>query len=388
MNKHLKILEFALSSLSRRPCKNLGITAVFSLVVFVLSSILLLTHSFRIEALRVFNSSPHVIVQRVLGGRHDLVPIEYIKGIEEIPGVGDVTPRFWGYYYDSYVDANYTVMAAGGETSSSITMLEGSFVKEGQTGVCVLGRGISERRMTERGGVFILTASDGRFYVCDVIGVFSAESALLTNDLVIVSPEDLKRLFAIPEGMATDLVVEVHNPLEVATVAKKIKNRFPDTRPITREEILATYDTIFNWRSGLMLTVFTAAVLAFCILAWDKATGLSAEEKREIGILKAIGWETSDVLELKFWEGAVVSVLSFLTGLGAGYVHVFFLGAPLFLPALKGWSTLFPDLRLLPYIDLYQILILASLTVLPYIASTMVPSWKAAITDPDAVMRG
>jgi ABC-type lipoprotein release transport system permease subunit len=36
------------------------------------------------------------------------------------------------------------------------------------------------------------------------------------------------------------------------------------------------------------------------------------EEKREIGILKAIGWETSDIIRMKFWEGLVVSLSSFL----------------------------------------------------------------------------
>ena len=57
-----------------------------------------------------------------------------------------------------------------------------------------------------------------------------------------------------------------------------------------------------------MLTLFSAAVIAFCILAWDKATGISAEEKQEIGILKAIGWDTSDVLALKFWEGLIIAM--------------------------------------------------------------------------------
>ena len=32
-------------------------------------------------------------------------------------------------------------------------------------------------------------------------------------------------------------------------------------------------------------------MIAFCILAWDKATGISAEEKREIGIRVALGAE-------------------------------------------------------------------------------------------------
>ena len=86
----------------------------------------------------------------------------------------------------------------------------------------------------------------------------------------------------------------------------------PDTRPIVRDEILRTYDSVFNWRSGILVVILSGAVMAFIIFAWDKASGLSAEERKEIGILKAIGWETSDVILMKFWEGAVISLSSFL----------------------------------------------------------------------------
>ena len=72
-----------------------------------------------------------------------------------------------------------------------------------------------------------------------------------------------------------------------------------------------------------MLALLSAAMLAFAILAWEKASGLSAEEKREIGILKAIGWETGDVIKMKFWEGGLISLTAFLLGYVAAYLHVF-----------------------------------------------------------------
>jgi ABC-type lipoprotein release transport system permease subunit len=49
--------------------------------------------------------------------------------------------------------------------------------------------------------------------------------------------------------------------------------------------------------------------------------------------------------------------------------------------------VLFPEFRLTPYLDLYQIFVMGFLTVVPYIASTVIPSWKASITDPEEVMR-
>ena len=171
-------------------------------------------------------------------------------------------------------------------------------------------------------------------------------------------------------------------------VARTIGHLLPDTRPIMKSEIIRTYDTVFNWRSGMVLTMFLGALVAFCILAWDKATGLSAEERQEIGILKAIGWETANILELKFWEGAVISLTSYLTGIILAYMHIFYFGGSFLAPALQGWSVIFPSFRLMPYVNLYQIFIILYLTVLPYVASTIIPSWKAAVTDPDVVMRG
>jgi len=136
-----------------------------------------------------------------------------------------------------------------------------------------------------------------------------------------------------------------------------------------------------------MTAVLMGALLAFLIFAWDKASGLGAEERREIGILKAIGWETSDVILMRFWEGMVVSLSSFLAGLLLAYVHVFFTSAILFEPVLKGWAVLYPRFNPVPFVDASQVAALFFLTVLPYTISTLIPSWRSATVDPDSVMR-
>ena len=383
--RRLKILEYALSSLWRRRFKNLSIVAVYTFTIAVLASVLLLTHSLKVEAIAVLGDAPDLIVQRVSAGRHDLIPTEYMDSMRGIPGVGEVHPRYWGYYYDGITGANYTLLGIDDPAPAGLDLLEGALPS--RPGECAIGIGVSEARQAGVGDELILVDSRGVGVVFDVAGVFRSESNMLSYDLVVLSNQDLIEFFDLPDGRATDISVEVYNSNEVSNVASKIKRMFPDTRPITKSEILRTYDAVFNWRSGMILTVFLSALIAFCILAWDKATGISAEERREIGILKAIGWSTSDVLELKFWEGAVISVTSFLIGLIVAFVHVFLFGASLLAPVLMGWSVLFPEFRLTPYLDLYQIFVMGFLTVVPYIASTVIPSWKASVTDPDEVMR-
>ena len=48
---------------------------------------------------------------------------------------------------------------------------------------------------------------------------------------------------------------------------------------------------------------------------------------------------------------------------------------------------LYPAFRLKPHIDLYQLSTLFFLTVMPYTAATILPSWLTATTDADSAMR-
>lgn len=382
--RHLKILEYALSSLLRRKYRNISLIAVYALTIGILASVLFLTYSLKLEASRILIDAPDLIVQKISAGRHDLIPSEYAKTIRAIPGVGSAEPRYWGYYYDSLTHSNYTLIGTDGNLPG-LSLLEGRMPSA--AGECAIGSGVGHVRIAGNGDPLTLFNSRDNAVTFQIAGTFRSDSNMFTNDLIVMRNKDLLQFFDLPADRSTDITVTVHNQNEIATIAGKIKKAYPDTRPITKSEIIRTYDAVFNWRSGMLLTIFSSALIAFCILAWDKATGISAEEKHEIGILKAIGWDTADILELKFWEGIVISLTSLLLGLIAAYIHVFLLNATILSPVIKGWSVLFPVFRLTPYIDIYQIFVLAFLTVTPYVASTIIPSWRTAITDPENVMR-
>ena len=91
---------------------------------------------------------------------------------------------------------------------------------------------------------------------------------------------------------------------------------------------------------------------------------------------------------MKLWEGLLLSLTAFLAGYTLAYAQVFYGGAGWFAPVLKGWAVLYPEFQLTPTVDFPQILALLAVTVLPYLVATLIPGWRAAIQDPDAVMRG
>lgn len=373
LNRHRNIIDFAISSLLRRKMKNFSLLAVYTLIVFVLASLIFFIHALKREAALILKDAPDMVVQRLVAGRHDLIPADYAGKIGSIRGVRGVTPRLWGYYYDPAFGANYTIMAPQENRVPQDNI--------------VIGSGVARIRKAKPRELIAFRAFDRTPLLLMIQRILPYESELVAADLILMSEPDFQSMFNLPKGYATDLAVTVANPSELVTIATKIADQLPDTRPILKSEIMRTYDSIFDWRGGMMVVILAAALLSFIIFAWDKATGLSAEERREIGILKSIGWETSDVLLLKFWEGTVISISAFLSGVLLAYCHVFFFSASLFAHALKGWSVLYPQFRLTPAIDPFQLSVLFSLSVLPYTVATIVPAWLAASTDPDAAMR-
>lgn len=373
IEKNRSILDFTLASLLRRKGKNLSLFLVYSLVVFMLASAMFLTQAMKREAALILKGAPEMVVQRLAAGRYDPIPVDYAEKIGAIRGVVSAVPRLWGYYFDPATGANYTVMVprTGAPPPERI----------------VIGSGIARSRMVERGDILSFRGYDGvarNFAVADQL---SAESELVSADLILMTEDDFRGFFGFPAGQATDIVLTVRNQRELSTIARKVAEQLPDTRPIIRDEMVRTYDSVFDWRGGMVIVLLMMALLAFVIFAWEKASGLSADEKREIGVLKAIGWETSDVIAVKAYEGILVSFFSFTAGILAAYGHVFFFSAFLFVPALKGWSVLYPDFRITPFVDPYLVAVLFFLTVVPYTVATIVPSWRAAIIDPDSVMR-
>lgn len=376
IEKQRYLLDFTLSSLARRKVKNASLLFIYTLVVFLLASVMLFTDALRRHAALALAHSPDLIVQRMMAGRHDLIPAGYLEKLGILRGVRKREGRLWGYFYDPVSRANVTLMVPPAGALPAVA-----------PGRTVVGAAAARALDVRLRAQLVLQSYSGKLFDFTVEEILPASSELFTADLVLVSEEDFRAFFEYPPGFYTDIALSVANPQELRNVAAKVTGRLPNTRVIQRGDVLRTYESIFNWRQGIVLVLLSGAVLSFAIFALEKASGLSADEKREIGILKAVGWETGDVIRMKFWEGALVSVTASLLGYAAAYVHVFRFSSSLFEPVLKGWSTLYPRFELSPVVDGMELATLFFFTVFPYAIATVVPIWRAAVTDPDSVVR-
>ena len=390
------IIDYSLQSLLRRRSKNILILIIFILLVFSVSAILFITGSLTKEMMITSSELPDITVQKILGGRQVNMSNFYLPEIEAIPGVEAVESRIWGYFFLASLQANFTIYG-----------MDLSQLEDGEYQKVVNWKNIPDQaeinpdfRMIIGQGVFELLKDIQMekaylFYQpswekpipFDIIGTFKTETELQSNDLMVLQTEGARQVLELPPDEFSDLVVYVPNPEEIENIALKIRRYFPELRTVTRAQIQNTYASVFGWKSAFVLSSLLVAIFAFLILIWDKASGLSPDEKREIGILKAIGWDTDVVLSVKFWEGFILSGIASLSGILLAYAYIYWLRAPGLREIFIGWSTIYPSFQLMPDVDPKFLLLIVTISVVPYLAVTVFPAWKAAITDPDVIMR-
>ncbi len=383
------ILDYALQSLWRRRLKTLGIIIIFTAVIFLVASFQLTVKALNDEADRDLASAPEITIQKMVAGRQESIPLNYAAKLSGIWGIRKIVPRIWGYYFDATTKANYTVIGI-----DPLKMPQGNQLGEVITGgrlpasgEAVIGRGIQKiLRLPDNNAMLSMFRPDLSLKPLKISGVFKGSSDILAYDTIMMNLDDSRDIFNIPPSMVTDFCVYVANPSEINTITRKIAARLPDTRVISRSQVKETYRAVFGWRGGFASICLLTAIAAFIIFAWDKASGMSPDERKEVAILKVLGWQTADILGLRFWEGFIVSFLSFLFGFSLAYLHVCFFSAQLFKPILVGWSVLYPVLNLHPNLEFSDILLIFSLVVPPYMAATIIPAWRSAIIPPDAAV--
>ncbi len=394
MNKiNIYLIEYAISSILRQGYKTLFIGIIFTILIMLLTSVFFITNSIKHELNSTVDALPQIIVQKVKAGRHYDIDADIVDDIIEIPGVSDAFARVWGYYYFENAGVNFSIVGIEQYENQYKKSFEGivekfDFDEIENTPSMIVGAG-AYRVMKESfyKEYFNFIKPDGSLKKVFIAGTFDGDTQLESNDMIIISKENIRDIFDIPNTKATDIVVKVANQEEISVVASKIKLIYPDTRIVTNQDLKISYQNIFDYKSGVFLALFIVSLFTFFIIIYDKVSGLSSEEKREIGILKAIGWRVDDVLKEKFYESFIISFFSYIFGVGLAFGFVYIFEAPILRDIFVGYSQLKTTFELPFVFDIQTLVLVFFLSVPIYIAATIIPSWKVATLEADEVIR-
>jgi len=130
------------------------------------------------------------------------------------------------------------------------------------------------------------------------------------------------------------------------------------------------------------LILYLIVIATFSLLLYLRYTLATSVERREIAILRAIGWSIRDVLKLKFFENIFLVIFSFVLGVTLAYVYVFVFGAPMLKNIFLGGDNLQNFSTFVPILDWGVLSTVFIIFAVTFLASILLPVWKIAVTEP------
>lgn len=384
------LVTFALAGLRRRVAKSLALGLGLALTVTLVSAVLFLTDALRAESARAEKAMPDVVVQRLVGGRPTFVSEADRAKLEGIDGVRSVRARVWGYLFLPALQGNVTVVGVPADAprleAVRGVLAQGADLQPGAHQMLV-GETLARSLGLAVGDTLGLPTQTPTAPL-RVAGTFRSDLDLYAADVILCDEQDARALLGLSPDQATDFALVVTSPAERRVVADTAIARMPGVRAIDKDALGRMYSLAYGRRGGLVLAASIPALLALFLLGWDRGSGLSPDEKKEIAVLRAVGFSTGDVLWARVLESLWIASLATAAGLLLAYAWVFWLGAPGLRPVLVGWSVLYPESSLTPEVDVAELVGIATAVVAPFVGLSILPAWRASTLDPMEAMRG
>jgi putative ABC transport system permease protein len=280
------------------------------------------------------------------GAPHDLT-LDDAEAIRRLPGVRRVAPMALGSATAHAGDLTRDTIVVGATSEwlavRRIEMQGGRFLPEGEAErdrpVCVVGRVIQRELFPGRSALGeMLRLGDERFRVIGIIAPRGTNLGMNLDEIVLIPVVRHMKMFNETSLMRVLVEMRSHDELPDARAAvvgllTARHDREEDVTVVTQGSLLATFSRL--------LTMLTAALTGIAAISLSVAgVGIMnvmlvsvSERTREIGLLKAVGATSGQVLRIFLAEAATLSAIGGAVGLGV---------ASLFTLAVRRLYPVFP----------------------------------------------
>ena len=373
--------------------KHLAIFFISILIVFLSSSILFISNTLKKEIFTTLENQSDFVIQKINSGKSQYTPISWIEDFKEISGVKNIQQRVYGQYYFMPENVYFTIVGIDlfeeGSSKNIKELLEVLNISEFlQSDSMIIGNGI--KKLFDK--YKYIDSYDFKLFNNDLkeIKIFKdlpQKANLVANDLIIMDINLAKEILNIKEDEATDIVLNVPNNLERANVKDQLILKHSNTRILQKENLKKEYENMFNYKGGIFLILFIIVILTFTLILYQRYSMISLGDKKEIGILKAVGWSIKDILKLKIMENFIVAFMAFIIGIILSYIFVFILNAPILKNIFIGSQNLQNDFIFNANIQIDSLITLFLFFMIPFLSAVLIPVWKVAIIDSTQSMK-
>lgn len=380
MQLHINLLIQAILSIQRNCARSFVVIGCLLAVLVPFVTAMAVSEGVREQSFISVDMGADLYITRAQYGRNGPIKTDKVAEFSKIPGVTKVIPRISGRTYL-------------GEDLALVVGIDSPEFLSNQapplaTGEVLMGRVLAEHLELKKGDelrFFLFPAMP--FTIVDLI---DGELSIWASSMIVMPFNDAATIFKLP-GFASEILIysrpgTTDNIAEHLSSLGKPWDMTPPLRIQTKSIVNQYINRGFDLQSGVFflfyLTAFALSIPALLILS---GFGRGARNK-EIGILKATGWQTLEVMEMTCMENVLLALLGSMLSVVIGMIWLK-LGngigiAPLFISGIS-WIPEFPvPSRFTPMPVLFSFLFGIILTMV----GTVFTTWKTAITPPLTTM--
>ncbi len=262
-----------------------------------------------------------------------------VKDLQRISGIKDISAMTYDSVEVEYRNKRKPTFVLGGDTKDlesfyvePVGLKEGRWLRENDYKGCVIGDRVANDFFDDVIHVNDKLVLNGDKFV--VVGVFEKGGMLYSTD---VDRNIFLTLRAAKNVLQTDeikyVVVRVYEIDEAEEIADEIKEVINDNHGLddfamamTMGSMLEQIGDIFNIIRGVLAGIAAIALVVASIGIMNTMLMSVMERTHEIGVMKAIGAKSRDVLALFLLESSIVSLVGGVTGCVVGVIVAKVLG--------------------------------------------------------------
>jgi lipoprotein-releasing system permease protein len=243
----------------------------------------------------------------------------------------------------------------------------------------ILGTGLARTIGVNTGNTISITTSDDVSKTFKVIGLIESGNKGADKTRALISIQTARQLFSKNKSYATDVLVNTNNYNNARVVSEKI-SKLTDYKIESWQEGNAQLVSSSLLRDILAIAVSLTILIVAGFGIYNIMNMTVNEKIKEIAILKAMGFNGKDVIEIFLTQSVAIGLIGGLVGLVLGNIIVQILDSVPF--NIATLTTLPVDYKLRDYILAFLFGVIITLI------AGYIPSRKASKVDPVEILRG
>ena len=181
------------------------------------------------------------------------------------------------------------------------------------------------------------------------------------------------------KGYVSHILIKINEGVSIDFIKHEIRKFFPKASIVQQKDILETIMKVLKVIEGVLMAITLIGLLVAALGVMNTMTMTAREHVREIGIMKAVGADSTHILVIFLTEAFLMSIIGGVLGVVVGYVEAHFVK---FLLLKMGLMMEIP-ICFVPEVALTGIFIAVFISLL----SAFYPSWSAAKIRPLEALR-